>query len=132
MRRSLNVDNQFANTSFEDAVLWVFTFMASGFMRTFFHRVLGSNYCRGTRADRRCCTAGFCLCASRVYARSEIKARNGYESSNGIKDYVLICGWNDKATGMIFTLTGDETLRRHAVVVVAEMDHDFPLEKILL
>jgi|GEM_PF-4108362 len=44
-------------------------------------------------------------------------------------NHVLLCGWNEKARGIIFGLTSPYAPERKKIVVIAEMDDDMPLQK---
>ena len=46
-----------------------------------------------------------------------------------LKNHVLICGWNEKARGIIFGLTTSYAPERKKVVVIAEMEEAKPLEE---
>lgn len=46
-----------------------------------------------------------------------------------LSDHVLLCGWNEKARGIIFGLTSPYAPERKKIVVVAEMDDEKPLQK---
>jgi len=46
-----------------------------------------------------------------------------------LNNHILMCGWNEKARGIIFGLTAHHAPERKKVVVIAEMDDERPLEK---
>ena len=46
-----------------------------------------------------------------------------------LRNHILICGWNEKARGIIFGLTTTYAPERKKIVVIAEIDEERPLEK---
>ncbi|HID46591.1 MAG TPA: TAXI family TRAP transporter solute-binding subunit, partial [Chromatiaceae bacterium] len=46
-----------------------------------------------------------------------------------LENHILICGWNEKARGIIFGLTTPYAPERKKVVVIAEIDEETPLKK---
>ena len=56
------------------------------------------------------------------------RAQKGLNKVN-MQGHVVLCGWNEKAPGIIFTLTGKEVDQRKRVTIVANFDDQFPLEK---
>lgn len=126
--RQHNIRNQFADIGFWDAVLWMFIFMGSGHTDNVFPLspqgrimatalpflgiggLLGFLFIGFDRARERK--------AERKRGRLPVSAKN----------HVLVCGWNEKAKGIVYGLTSDDVPRRKPVVVVAEIDGDMPLE----
>lgn len=126
--RKNNIRNEFADINFWQAVLWMFMFMGAGHTENIFPlsgpgRILATALpFLGVGG-----ILGFCLIGlDESRARIAQKKRGRIRSK--AKNHVLVCGWNDKAIGIVYSLTSDDVPRKKPVVVVAEIDGDMPLE----
>lgn len=126
-----NVDNAFAQIAFSDAVLWVFTFMASGFTSgdmypaSLIGKVLIALLALvGVAGPLAIFLMGFESYRGRNRLRREGSADYAKE-----KGHVLICGWNDKVPGLVYSLTCDEVPEKKRIIIVAEMDKREPLQE---
>lgn len=60
--------------------------------------------------------------------RKSLKA-NGNGNFSGLRNHVLICGWNERTEGVIFSLISQYTPKIREVVVIADLGGDEPLKK---
>ena len=126
--RRNNIRNQFADVGFWDALLWMFMFMGSGHTENMFPL---------SDPGKVLVTAlpfvgiggilGSCVLALDT-SRAKRAARKRGRLPTRARNHVLICGWNEKAKGIVYNLTNDDVPKRKHVVVVAEIDGDMPLE----
>ncbi len=126
--RQYNIRNQFADIGFWDAVLWMFMFMGSGHTDDLFPlsspgRILATTLpFLGIGSILGFMFLGF------DQARERNAERKRGRLPVRIRNHVLVCGWNDKAKGIVYSLTSDDVPRKKHAVVVAEIDGDMPLE----
>ena len=129
--KSLNIENRFASISFLDALLWMFTFMASGFntQDMFPESPMGQIVVAMLALFGIAAPLGAVYSGVEYTRQRKLRIRNGNQVYNKLSGHVLVCGWNDKAAGLVYSLTGDDAPYKHTVVVVAEADQEFPLER---
>lgn len=126
--RKLNVRNPFADRGFWNSLLWVITFMGAGdpgdvFPNSDAGRFLASLLpFLGIGA-----VLGFGYSALEQRREIRVRAREG-TLTHSAQDHVLICGWNEKAPGIIYTLTSGDVPRKRRIVVIADMDGRTPLD----
>lgn len=126
--REHNIRNRFADIGFWQAVLWMFMFMGAGHTEDIFPL---STVGRILATTLPFLGIGGILSFSLIgldESRARIAARKRGRLPSKAKNHVLVCGWNDKAVRIIYSLTSDDVPRRKPVVVVAEIDGDMPLE----
>lgn len=127
--RRLNVKNPFADRGFQNSFLWVITFMGAGdpgdvFPNSPIGKLLASVLpFLGLGA-----VLGFGYSTLEQRREKRAKAREG-TLTRSIRDHVLLCGWNEKAPGIIYTLTSSDVPRKRQIIVIAELDGDAPLER---
>ncbi len=126
--REMNIDNPFAFISFTDAFLWMFTFMGSGFTTGDLYPSSPQGMVLVAAVPFIGVTSliGVLIVATNRVRESAMSRMRGMAQINH-KGHVLICGWNEKVPGLVYTLTGDDAPEKKQVVVVAEMDGDTPL-----
>ncbi len=126
--REMNIDNPFAFISFTDAFLWMFTFMGSGFTTDDLYPSSPQGMVLVAAVPFIGVTSliGVLIVATNRVRESALSRMRGMAQINH-KGHVLICGWNEKVPGLVYTLTGDDAPEKKHVVVVAEMDGDTPL-----
>lgn len=127
--RRLNVRNPFADRGFWNSLLWVMTFMGAGDPGDVFPNSDAGKFLAsllpfiGIGA-----VLGFGYSALEQRREKRLREREG-ALKRSVRDHVLICGWNEKAPGIIYTLTGPDVPRKRHVVVVAEIGGRTPLDK---
>ena len=126
--RAHNIENAFADMRLEDAVHWIFRFAGTGDddgmspespigkIIAVVLPFLGVGTVLGLSL----------VLIERARARRAEKRRGA--SDIAATGHVLICGWNDRAKGIIYGMTCADAPVRHRIVVVAEIDGDMPLE----
>lgn len=127
--RRLNVKNPFADRGFLNSLLWVITFMGAGDPGDVFPNSSPGKFLASILPFLGI-GAVLGLGYSSLEKRRErrIREREGTLAVS-LKNHVLICGWNEKAPGIIYSLTSSDVPRKRHVVVVAEMDEQTPLDK---
>ena len=126
--REHNIRNQFADIGFWHAVLWMFLFMGAGHTENIFPL---STVGRILATTLPFLGIGGILSFSLIgldESRARIAARKRGRLPSKVKNHVLVCGWNDKAVRIVYSLTSDDVPRKKPVVVVAEIEGDMPLE----
>ena len=126
---NLNIDNEFANIGFKEALLWMFLFMGGG--------QTGDMFPLSTTGKILVTLIpviglGTLLGSFLLYFESKRKARAARQRgtvTKRLRNHVVICGWNEKVPGIIYALTSSDAPEKKHVVVVAELDGDAPLEQ---
>lgn len=127
--RKLNVRNQFADRGFWNSLLWVITFMGAGDPGDIFPISDAGKFLASLLPF-----LGLGAVLGFGYSALEQRRENRIRASEGtlvhsVRDHVLICGWNKKAPGIIYTLTSGDVPRKRHVIVIADMDERTPLEQ---
>lgn len=128
--RASNVNNAFADIEFGDAVLWVFTFMASGFTSgnlyplSLVGKILVAMLALIGVAGP---LAVFFIGVEKIRRRNQ-RRRQGWNDWSHLRGHVLLCGWSEKCPGLVYTLTCDEVPEQRHIVVIADSPEDFPLD----
>ena len=127
--RKLNVRNPFADRGFWNSLLWVITFMGAGDPGDVFPNSDAGKFLAsllpflGIGA-----VLGFGYSALEQRRENRTRAQEG-TLIRSVRDHVLICGWNKKAPGIIYTLTSSDVPRKRHVIVIADMDGRTPLDQ---
>lgn len=128
--RRHNIDNQFIGMDPIDGFMWLFSFVASGFtLQGAFPQSFAGRLIAGFMA-----LVGIMGPVTLIFyviaeaSRSRDRRSQGDRASDQ-SGHVLICGWNEKAPGIIFSLTGSDVGRRRDVTLVADCDGHSPLDK---
>jgi len=127
--RERNIDNAFVNVDFGDAMLWMFMFMGSGDPGEMFPlstqgRILATLL---PFVGLTTLLGFFFIGVEQRRAASADRKRGSLIKS--VRGHVMLCGWNEKAPGIIYALTSREVPVKKQVVVVADIDGDMPLEQ---
>ncbi|MEE9339806.1 MAG: TAXI family TRAP transporter solute-binding subunit [Methylococcaceae bacterium] len=122
-----NTQSPLSDISFSDALLWMFVFTGTGETDNKFPQsVTGKLLITGFPI-----LGGISLMsllgAGYFQRRDKQLSMNRGKYIPPLKDHVLICGWNKKASGIIYGLTSPEAPLKRKVVVVAELGTDTPL-----
>jgi voltage-gated potassium channel len=126
---SRNVDNTLLEFDFLEAVAWMFTFIASGYENDVFPL---SNVARVSVAFLAFVGLGlplwFILNVVAEHAERVLDRDKGLHDQR-LSGHTLVCGWNEKAPGVIYTLTCFQSPHRRKVVIVADMDSEQPVKE---
>jgi len=127
--REMNINNEFINVDFFDALLWMFMFMGAGEPGDMFP-VSTTGKILATILPFLGITSvlGFFFMMMERQRRLAAERKRGTVTGN-VQNHVLICGWNEKVPGLVWALTNKDAPERKKVVVVAELDGDMPLER---
>lgn len=125
--RKLNIRNQFADRGFLNSLLWVITFMGAGDPGDMFPNSDAGKFLASLLPF-----LGIGAVLGFGYSALEKRRENRMRASEGtlihsVRDHVLVCGWNKKAPGIIYTLTSSDVPRKRHVIVIADMDERTPL-----
>jgi hypothetical protein len=128
--QTYNVDNEFVGMDPIDGVIWLFSFVASGF--TLQDRFPQSD--AGRLIANIMALAGvmgpislIILVIADIGRKRDRQMRGEMISDHS--GHVLICGWNEKAAGIIFSLTSNDVDKKRDVTIVADCEDSSPLEK---
>jgi TRAP transporter TAXI family solute receptor len=125
----MNIENRFADADLMDGLLWVFMFITSGFTADVFPESAAGQIMVGMLG-----LVGVAGPIGLLFYGFERVRDSRQKSKKGLAEirwsgHVLICGWNSKVPGLIYSLTGDDAPHKVRVVVVAESSLDAPLEQ---
>ena len=62
-----------------------------------------------------------------AYERGKKKVLSGGGDYSDLEKHVVVCGWNERASGVIFSLISNYSPESKTVVVIAEIEGDTPL-----
>lgn len=142
----MGTDNPIASKGFEEVLLWMFTFVTSGFENDVFpqstlsilivsmfavfgvaipiwaivsviDRMRESRLARARGGEQR----GW-------FKKWKDRAKELVPFSYRRQGMLLVCGWNDKAPGLVYTLTCPNSPFPGVVNIVADMDVEYPIE----
>lgn len=118
----------FARMTFADNLVWLFTYITSGFTSDDIYPVsfLGK-LIAATLAIIGVVGPITVLFYVINLANQQHQRKLQGHAQLDLKNHVLICGWNEKVPGIVYTLTGTEVGRRKKIVVVADLEGDYPL-----
>ena len=119
----------FAQMDLSDNFVWLFTYISSGFTAgdvypaSYLGKVIVAALAiLGLIAPL---TLGVHLV--NTANRNAVKVLQGLGRVD-LRGHVLLCGWNEKAAGIIYTLSGKSVAKPRHVVLVAELSDQYPLE----
>ncbi len=125
-----NTRSTLADTSLSDAIIWMVVFVSSGFTEDaqFPKSIPGKLLVTSFPL------IGLLTLISLISTSFNRRRNRLIETQRGnyipkLQDHVLICGWNEKAPGIVIGLTCKEAPQKRKVVVVAELGIDAPLAK---
>lgn len=125
-----NVDNPLLQFGFLEAVAWIFTFIASGYENNVFPL---SNIARVAVALLAFVGLGlpvwFLLKVISEHSERTLDKDRGHHDYYNLSNHTLVCGWNSKAPGLIYTLTCITSPHRNKVLIVADTDAEQPIKQ---
>ena len=126
--RESNTINKFASIDFVDAFVWIFTFMVSGYENDIYPQSVPGRVLISIIA-----LLGLIVPLTGIYRgfnsardRRSLHSR-GLASYEQFHNHIVICGWNAKGTGIVWSLSGDDGLTQKDIVIVSVFDEDEPL-----
>ncbi len=126
--RQMDIDNEFANVNFSDAMLWMFMFMGAGEPGDIFPLSTAGKILATILPFLGITSVlGFFFTTVERRRRLAAERKRGTVTRN-VRNHVLICGWNEKVPGLVYALTNKEVPERKKVVIVAELEGEMPLE----
>lgn len=120
----------FAQLDIYDSFIWLFTYVGNGFTADDIYPVsFAGKVVVGVLA-----VIGFAFPVGAIFLAINVSAKKAERAQEGLgspnfKNHVVICGWNEKARGIITTLTGTNVPSKQKVVLVAQTEERFPLDK---
>lgn len=124
-----NLENPFAFVRFEEALLWMFTFMSSGQSFNLYPvSPEGRILVAAVPVVGLTGLFGALLILTNRVQNALARMNQGLANLEW-KDHVLICGWNRRVPGLIRILTSKNAPARKRVVVVAESESTSPLSE---
>ncbi len=120
----------FAQLDAMDAFVWMITYIGSGFTAD---NIYPASFL-GKIIVAILAIAGIATPLGYMYSRIQKvenrkqRAIEGREKSTQ-KGHILICGWNEKASGIIYALTGDNIATARDVTIVANCHEFLPLQE---
>lgn len=145
MASSLNTDDQLSRFNYFEALLWMFTFVSSGYENNVFPISNGARFMVSAFAIAGVALPLYVLAKLWEQLREQRlrRAAGGeYPSLLGMakdrflqlfpwsrrnKGVLLLCGWNRKAPGLVYTLTCPDSPFQGMVNIVADMGVDSPI-----
>lgn len=128
--RLAGIEDKFSNRSLGDSLIWMFTFMVSGYPDVIYPASPAARIALAFVG-----MAGVALPLWITYQLFDLwkvrrsRRERGEGSYWGLENHVLICGWNNKVPVLIYALTGDDAPSKKNIVVISEMEEDRPLAK---
>lgn len=123
------VQSPFLDLNFVDSMMWLFSYISSGFTTDGIY----PNSVVGQIIVAILAIAGVLGPFTAIIYLLNVankRARNflmGFGQAT-FRNHVLICGWNEKVPGIIYTLTGQDVDERKKVVVIGDMASNNPFE----
>ena len=122
----------FALMTFEDSLVWLFTYISSGFTSdnvypiSFLGKLIAAVLAlAGVIAP----VAGVIYLINKTHEKAQLRHQGLISSELRFTGHTIICGWNEKAPGIIYSLTGEDVDERKNVVIIANIEEQYPLEK---
>ncbi|NKB99518.1 MAG: hypothetical protein GKR90_13620 [Pseudomonadales bacterium] len=126
---SQGANNDLLGLSDARAFTWLFGFMASGYEDDIFPNSTFAKFVLSVLA-----LIGVVGPITLVYEyfnrRRDRQSREAQgEASFRDRRHIVICGWNDKASGLIYSLTSGQAPQKRIVIVVAQLAEQEPLKR---
>lgn len=127
--QNYDANSRFTNMSIWQLMMWVLTFMASGFTSDL--------YPSGNTAQIITTVLSLIGVFAPLFfiyqAVDKVQEKNKNERKGllpiKLKNHIIICGWNEKVPGLIYSFTCNDAPEKKKIIVVAEMDAEYPLDK---
>lgn len=141
-----NSDDQISGLTFSRTLLWMFTFISSGYEDNVFPNSTASQIVVSFFAIAGIAYPLFLIAQTweAIRVKRLNRARGGefrglwrmakdwildhYPWSYRSKGTLLLCGWNDRAPGLVYTLTCPDSPYEGMINIVANMDTEYPIE----
>ncbi len=123
-----NLYNQFVTMTIPDLMLWLWGWIGGYNSRAFPQSTIGKILAVFPPLVGIFFVVWFVFSIWRDIISRRVAKQKGF-FVHPLKNHIIICGWNEKARGIIFGLTSPYVPQRKKIVVIAEMDDEKPLEK---
>lgn len=119
----------FINMSIWQLMLWVLTFMASGFTSEIYPSGIIAQLIITVLS-----LIGAFAPLYFLYQWSGNAQENNRNKRRGLvpikaENHILICGWNEKIPSIVHILTCGNTPKRKQIIIIAEIEGEYPLDK---
>lgn len=125
-----NLEDRIGSFDFFEAWMWMFTFIASGYENDVFPVDMWARLLVTLLA-----VAGLALPLWAIIGLFNSLRERSIDRGRGLREiapqrgHTLICGWNSKGPGLLYTLTCRDSPHRGLIIIVAEIDDELPLKK---
>ncbi len=128
--RQFNDVSVFIDMNLFEAVSWLFTYVASGFTENSAYpvSVIGRAIVNFLAILGFMGPISLVVLAINIAHQRRGKTLKGHGHIPPLKGHLLICGWNEKARGIIYNLTGDNVHTRKKIVVIADTEEESLIE----
>ncbi len=128
--QTYNIDNEFIGMNLWDGALWLFSFVVSGLtlqdtLPQSTWGLLIANFMALVGIMGPITFIFFLIAQSNRQREKRMKG----ETCSTQSEHVLICGWNEKAPGIIFNLTGEDVDAKRDITIIADCGDESPVEK---
>ena len=122
-------ESAFLTLGWWDSFVWMFQYVASGFQGDAFapKSDLGKLVAAAVAIIGVLGPITFILYLINAVAASRARKLKGLAKID-FENHLLICGWNEKGPGIVYSVTGDEVDNKIHVVIVADIDGISPIE----
>ena len=127
--RAFNLDNPFGDLAFMEGIVWMLAFVASGFTENDAYplsppgRVMMA--CLALLGIGGPITA--IIVTSNFIGRQRAARAAGWARTKW-HDHILVCGWNEHLSGVVYSLTGQDAAERYKVCMVAQSGDASPMD----
>jgi len=123
-----DVSSPFEDLSFGETLLWLIIYASTGYTQSIFPI---SNLGKIFSIVIPFMGIGGILFGIIMFANRQFQIRDLEKRGlrvRYLKNHIVICGWNTRVPGIIYALTSPHVPIKKKIVVVAEMDDDYPLQ----
>jgi hypothetical protein len=123
-----DIPSPFENLSFGDTLLWLMTYAVTGYTQGIFPI---SNLGKIVSIIIPFLGIGGIFVGIILFTNKQFQNRDLEKRGlrvRYLKNHIIICGWNTRVPDIIRSLTGPYVPVKKKIIVVAEMDGDYPLE----